>query len=159
SKGSADSSATLLLNTNQANSGTVGVLLALQAGNSFTNGTQAEIAKLNFTALNTTTNGIVAPTNGPVLLAISDSTANELPAIYTNSVVTINPPPSLNVGLSDTNAMLTWPTWGTGFVLQATSDLTQAWTNVVFTAQTNGGNIIVTVPLPSQGGYFRLQHP
>jgi hypothetical protein len=158
-KGSADGSATLLLNTNQAASGTVGVLLALQSGTSFTNGTQSEIAKFTFTALNTTTNGIVAPTNGPVLLAISDTSANELPAIYTNSAVTINPPPTLDVGLSDTNAVMTWPTWGIGFILQATGDLTQPWTNVVFTAQTNGGNIIVTVPLPSQGGYFRLHHP
>ena len=158
-KGSADGSATLLLNTNQAAAGTVGVLLALQSGNSFTNGTQSEIAKLTFTALNTTTNGNVSLTNGPVLLAISDPTANELPAIYTNSLVTINPPPTLNVGISDTNAVLTWPTWGTGFILQATGDLAQPWTNVVFTAQTNGGNIVISVPLPSQGGFFRLQHP
>ena len=158
-KGSADGSATLLLNTNQAAAGTVGVLLALQSGNSFTNGTQSEIAKLTFTALNTTTNGNVFFTNGPVLLAISDPTANELPAIYTNSLVTINPPPTLNVGISDTNAVLTWPTWGTGFILQATGDLTQPWTNVVFTAQTNTGNIVISVPLPSQGGFFRLQHP
>ena len=158
-KGSADGSATLLLNTNQAASGTVGVLLALQSGNSFTNGTLPEVAKLTFTALNTTTNGSVAFTNKPVLLAISDSAANELSAIYTNSVVTINPPPTLGVGLSDTNAVMTWPTWGTGFILQATSDLTQSWTNVIFTAQTNGANIVVTVPLPAQGGYFRLQHP
>jgi hypothetical protein len=156
-KGGSVGSATLLVNSNQA--GVIGVLLALQNGNSFTNGTQPEIAKLTFTALNTTTNGIVKFTNSPVLLAISDATANELAAIYTNDVVTINPLPTLTPSLSDTNVVFTWPTWGTGFNLQATGDLTQPWTNVVYTAQTNGSNVIITLPMPVQGGYFRLQHP
>jgi hypothetical protein len=158
-KGSADGSATLIVNSNQASAGIVGVLLALQSGNSFTNGTQPEIAKLTFSALNTTSNGVVAFTNGPVLLAISDPAAIELAAIYTNSLVTINPPPTLTPALSDTNATFTWPTWGTGFNLQATGDLTQPWTNVNYSAQTNGSNIILTLPVPVQGGYFRLQHP
>ncbi len=158
-KGSADGSATLLVNSNQASSGIVGVILALQAGNSFTNGTQPEIAKITFTALNTTTNGVVVFTNGPVLLAVSDPTAIELAAIYTNSIVTINPPPTVTPALTSTNVTFTWPTWGTGFNLQATGDLTQPWTNVFYTAQTNGSNIILTLPVPAQGGYFRLQHP
>ena len=158
-KGSADASATLVVNSNQATSGVVGVVLALQSGNSFTNGTQAEIAKLTFTGLNTTSNGIVKFTNGPVLLAISDPVATELAANYTNSLVTINPPPTLSPTVTDTNVTFTWPTWGTGFNLQATGDLTQPWTNVVYTAQTNGSNIILSLPIPTQGGYFRLQHP
>jgi len=98
-------------------------------------------------------------TNSPVLLAISDAAANELAAIYTNNVVTINPTPTLTPSLSDTNVVFTWPIWGTGFNLQATGDLTQPWTNVVYTAQTNGSNLIITLPIPIQGGYFRLQHP
>jgi hypothetical protein len=158
-KGSSDASATLLVNSNQASSGIVGVILALQSGNNFTNGTQPEIAKLTFTALDTTTNGIVKFTNGPVLLAISDSAATELAAIYSNNMVTINPPPTLAPSLSSTNAIFSWPIWGGGFNLQGTGDLTQPWTNVFYTAQTNGLNIIITLPIPTQGGYFRLQHP
>jgi len=158
-KGSAATSASLLVNSNQASSGIVGVMLALQSGNTFTNGTQPEFAKLTFTALNTTTNGVVAFTNGPVLLAVSDPTAIELAPIYTNNLVTINPPPTVTPALTGTNATFTWPTWGTGFNLQATGDLTQPWTNVSYTAQTNGSNIILALPVPAQGGYFRLQHP
>lgn len=158
-KGSADASATLLVNSNQATSGIVGVVLGLQSGNSFTNGTQSEIAKLTFTALAASTNGTVQFTNGPVLLAVSDSAANELAAIYTNNIITINPPPTLLPSLTDTNVVFTWPIWGTGFNLQATGDLTQPWTNVIYSAQTNGSNIIITLPVPGQGGYFRLQHP
>jgi len=158
-KGSAATSATLLVNSNLAPSGIVGVMLALQSGKTFTNGTQPEIAKFTFTALNTTTNGVVAFTNGPVLLAISDPTAIELAAIYTNNLVTINPPPTLAPVLTSTNVTLTWPVWGTGFNLLATGDLTQPWTNVSYAAQTNGSNIILILPAPIQDGYFRLQHP
>ena len=159
-KGGADASGTLLVNTNQAASGTVGVLVALQAGNSFTNGAQQEIAKLTFTALNTMSNGVVAFTNGPVLLAISDPVANELAANYLNGALTINPPPSLTATIAGGNATLSWPVWGTGFNVQATSNLlTQGWTNISYSAQTNGSNIIITIPMPAQGGYFRLQHP
>lgn len=158
-KGSAAGSATLLVNTNQAASGTLGVLLALQAGNTFTNGTQAEIARLTFNALDATTNANVTLLNGPVLLAISDPAANELPAIYTNSVLTVNPPPTLSASINGTNAALSWPAWGTGFNLLATDDLTHPWTNVVYTAQTNGSNITLTLPMAGEGGYFRLQHP
>jgi hypothetical protein len=159
-KGSADASATLLLNTNQAAAGTVGVLLALQSGNNFTNGAQQEVAKLTFTALNTASNAALTFSGGPVLRAISDPLGNELAADYINNAVTINPPPSLTASLSGTNAVLSWPVWGTGFNLQATGDLlTQGWTNISYTLQTNGGNISVTIPISGKGGYFRLQHP
>src|SRR6185312_4207038 len=99
-KGSADASATLLVNSNQASAGIIGVLVALQNGNTFTNGTQAEIAKLTFSALNTTSNSVVSFTNAPVLLAISDPTAVELAAIYTNSSVTINSGPTVTSSLN-----------------------------------------------------------
>jgi len=114
---------------------------------------------LTFAALDTTTNGAIIFTNGPVLLAISDPAAIELAAIYTNNVLTINSAPTVTPSVSGTNATFTWPTWGTGFNLQATDDLTHSWTNVDYTAQTNGSNIILTLPIPAQGGYFRLQHP
>lgn len=159
-KGSADASATLLVNSNQAASGTVGVLVALQAGSSFTNGVQQEIARLTFKAINSVSNGAVAFVNGPVLLSVSDPLANELAANYSNGAVTINPPPTLTADFSGPNATLSWPIWGTGFNVQATGDLLkQGWTNVAYTAQTNGNNIIITIPPPAQDSYFRLQHP
>jgi hypothetical protein len=36
---------------------------------------------------------------------------------------------------------------------------TAGWTNVLNTAQTNADEISVTLPIPGQGEYFRLQHP
>jgi hypothetical protein len=159
-KGSAASSATLLVNTNLAASGTVGVMVALQAGNNFTNGAQQEIARMIFTALNPTTNGAVTFASGPVLSAVSDPFANELAANYSNNLLTINPPPALAAALAGTNVTFSWPAWGTGFNVQGTRDLVPAaWTNIPVTGQTNGTDIIITVPLNDQGGYFRLQHP
>jgi hypothetical protein len=158
-KGGAAASATMNVNTNQVASGHVGVLLALTAGNNFATGPQ-EIVKLNFTALNSATNNAVAFSGQPVLLAISDPSANELSANYTNSAVIINPPPNLVITLTNGNATLSWPTWATGFNLQSTiALLPSSWTNVPTTTQTNGSDVSVTVPVPDEGSYFRLQHP
>jgi hypothetical protein len=149
-----------VLNTNQAATGTVGVLLALQAGNNFTNGAQQEIAKLNFTALNTTSNGVISFVSSPVLRAISDPLANELSADYISNPFTINLQPGLSASLSGANTVLSWPVSATGFNLQGTGDLVnQPWTNTAYSAQTNGSNITITIPIPVRGGYFRLQHP
>jgi len=159
-KGSAATSSTLVVNTNQAASGVVGVLIALSSGN-FSSGAQ-EVVRLNFTALATTTNGSVTFADQPVIRAISDSAANELSANYTNSTVTVNPPPTLTIGVTNGNATLSWPSWATGFNLQGSlSDLLAppGWTNVSGATQTNASDISVTVPAPTQGGYFRLQHP
>jgi Ig-like domain-containing protein/cohesin domain-containing protein len=161
-KGSADASGTtaLMVNTNQASLGTVGLLVALQSGNNFTNGAQQEVATLTFKALNVTSNSPVTFINGPVLLSISDPLANELAANYSNGAVTINPPPTVTAGVAGSNVTLRWPTFGTGFSVQGTGDLlNQAWTNVAYSAQTNGNEIIITIPAPSQNSYFRLQHP
>ena len=158
-KGSSATSATMNVNSNQAASGTLGVVLALPAGNNFTAGAQ-EIARITFTALNSSTNSTVSFSEGPVLLAISDPLANELSASYSNSSFTINPPPTLSIGLSNGAAALSWPTYATGFNLQGASNVAVGgWTNVGSTPQTNASDISVTLPLPDQGGYFRLQHP
>ncbi len=157
-KGSAATSSTLMVNTNQAASGTVGVLIALSSGN-FATGAQ-EVVRLNFTGLATVTNNAVTFADQPVIRAISDSAANELAANYTNSSVTINPPPTLSIIFTNGSTTLSWPSWATGFNLQGSLDdlLVPGWTNVSSATQTNGGNISVTVPA-TQGGYFRLQHP
>jgi Immunoglobulin domain/Cohesin domain len=158
-KGSATASATMNVNTNQAALGILGVILALPGGNNFTNGVQ-EVVRITFTALTTTTNSTMAFADAPVLRAISDPLANELPANYSNATVVINPPPVLSISLANTNALLSWPNWATGFNLQAAGILpAPAWTNVSSPSQTNSSNISVTIPALNPGGYFRLQHP
>lgn len=158
-KGSAASSATMDVNSNQVAAGTVGVLLALPAGNNFSSGAQ-EIAKVSFIALVSATNNSVSFADAPVLRAISDPLANELSANYSSGTLTINPPPVLGINLTDTNVLLSWPVWATGFSLQAAGEsFTPAWTNFSGAPQTNGNNISVLVPLNDPGAFFRLQHP
>jgi hypothetical protein len=159
-KGSATGSATLDINTNQAASGVLGVLLALPAGNNFTAGAQ-EITRITFTALNSSTNDTLAFSDQPVVRGISDPLANELSANYASASVTINPTPALNITVTNGNATLSWPGWAAGFALQAAGGTlpTAGWTNVLNPAQTNGSDISVSLPIPGHGEYFRLQHP
>jgi hypothetical protein len=158
-KGSATASASLVVNSNQVAAGILGVALALQPGNNFTNGLQ-EVVRVTFMALTTTTNNTVTISDAPVLRAISDPLANELPANYSNASVTVNPPPVLSISLANTNALLSWPTWAGGFNLQAAGVLpASAWTNIPGPSQTNSSNISITVPMVNPDGYFRLQHP
>ena len=158
-KGSAAASATLNVNSNQVASGILGVALALSGGSNFTNGMQ-EVVRVTFTALTSTTNSSVTFSDAPVLRAISDPLANELSATYSNGAAVVNPPPVLSINLANTNALLSWPNWATGFNLQASSILpVAAWTNVSGSSQTNSSNISVTVPMLPSSGFFRLQHP
>lgn len=158
-KGSATASATMNVNTNQVAAGVLGVILALPSGNNFTNGVQ-EVVRITFKTLTSTTNGIMAFSDAPVLRAISDPLANELPANYSNAIVVINPLPVLSISLANTNALVSWPNWATGFNLQAAGILSApAWTNVSSPSQTNSSNISITIPALNPGGYFRLQHP
>jgi uncharacterized repeat protein (TIGR03803 family) len=63
-------------------------------------------------------------------------------------------PPVLNIQLSGTNAILTWPTNFTGFSLQTTTNLAPP---VVWSAL--GGQYSVTNPVSSKQRFFRLIHP
>lgn len=157
-KGGAATSATLNINSNQVASGVLGVALALPAGNSFASG-QQEVAKINFAALVSTTNTAVTLSDSPVLRSISDPVANELSANYSNLSLSVNPPPALSISSVDTNALLAWPVWATGFNLQGAGSPSSPWTNVSGGTQTNSSNISITVPMPYSTGYFRLLHP
>jgi hypothetical protein len=158
-KGSATASATLNVNSNQVASGILGVALALSGGSNFTNGVQ-EVVRITFTALATSTNSNVTFSDAPVVRAISDPLANELPANYSNAAVVVNPSPVLSISVANTNALLSWPNWATGFNLQASGNLpAPAWTNVSSPSQTNSSNVSVTVPILPPSGFFRLQHP
>lgn len=158
-KGSATTSATLNVNSNQVASGILGVAVALPAGNNFASGSQ-EVAKVNFKTLVSTTNTSVAFSDAPVIRAVSDPLANELSASYSNSSLVVNSSPTLSIATADTNALLSWPIWATGFNLQSAGTLiAPTWTNVPGNTQTNGSNISIAVPMFYQGGYFRLLHP
>jgi len=161
SKGSAATSATLNVNTNQIASGQLAIALMLPAGSShFAAGTK-EVAKVTFIALSTATNESLDFSDQPALRSISDTNAIEVTATYANSLITINSNPLLSISNSGTNILLAWPTWAADFTLQNVDTIVPSatWSNPAITLQTNGGSINVTLPASTQSKYFRLFHP
>ena len=70
--------------------------------------------------------------------------------------------PALNITRSGTNALVTWITAETGFILQTSADMTTptAWSDTAFTPSITGTTNLVTAPLdPAQKKYFRLRRP
>jgi len=65
------------------------------------------------------------------------------------------PAPSLNIQLSGSDILLSWPDWATGFILESTDDLSNPASWVTEPTVTN------SVILPASGPvkYFRLQRP
>lgn len=160
--GAGGSGANLIVNSGQAGSGRLGVVLALPAGSAFAAGSR-ELVKVNLIA--------VAPAPGVFLLAltdqlvtrcVSDALANELAVSCLNTevrVVPVNPSPPLAILLSDTNVVLTWPHWAGDFTLQMTegsTGLSGVWTNAPGPPQINGDELSLTLPVVDETKFFRL---
>lgn len=70
------------------------------------------------------------------------------------------PPPRLNIALSSTNVLVSWPALAFGYVLQSrTNLLTNTWANVTNTPVLNGDSYTVTLGATNQSRYFRLFSP
>ncbi len=70
--------------------------------------------------------------------------------------------PVLSIAGSGTNALVSWVTAETGFILQNTTNMASPtdWTDTGFTPVVNGTTNIVTVPLnPSVKSFYRLRRP
>jgi lysophospholipase L1-like esterase len=72
------------------------------------------------------------------------------------------PTPSLSIAQAANNILLSWSvTNGSGFTLYSTTNLAAAesWRLAMATAQTNGGQIVVTQLPDTSAKFFRLQRP
>jgi hypothetical protein len=69
-------------------------------------------------------------------------------------------PPSLTIVQSNATAIISWPLWLTGYVLQYNSALgsSNQWLNVTSPVSTNLQWSSVTVPITNTSQYFRLQY-
>ena len=154
--------ATLILNTSQVGTGQLGVVLALPTGGTLAAGTREILSVTVQAAPAATGSSSAAITDQPVLREISDAAANALPASYFGGTITLHPVlPTLNIAVSGGNVVLYWPAWAAEFNLQTTGDTPLAfgnWTNVASAVQTNGGNILVPLPISDGAGFFRLWH-
>jgi hypothetical protein len=78
-----------------------------------------------------------------------------------NSLAVVNPYPILSISKSGANVLLSWPIWAADFKLQSANLLAPRveWSNVAVTPQTNGDNVMVSLPVPSEPQFFRLAQP
>ena len=159
SLGSSTTGGTLFANASQASAGRLGFVLGLGIGNSFTAGTR-EVLKVNLRSTAVAAgNYTVAFGSQPLPCEVSDASAQRLAADYVSGTITVNPLPSLKVGLSGTNITLAWPLWATNFGLQAAEGglpPAAGWTNVNSVPTLTTNEAIATLPLPATNAFYRL---
>lgn len=78
-----------------------------------------------------------------------------------NSLAVVNPYPILSISRSGANVLLSWPAWAADFKLQTANLLAPRveWSDVAITPQTNGDNVMVSLPAPNEPQFFRLARP
>jgi hypothetical protein len=157
--------ASLTANTTQSATGRLGLVLGLSTGNSFGVGSR-ELVEVTFTASSNVTGDFpITLTDQLVTRCVSDTLAGELPAEYIGGMIAINslhPAPTLAIGQSGTNIVLSWPLWAWEFSLQTLAlndSWTDGWTNAPAQWQTNGAVISLTLPIAPEARFFRLFHP
>jgi hypothetical protein len=160
--GAAASGSTMYVNTNEAASGQLGIVLSLNPGSAFPAGTSA-VAQVSFVAAPSGV-GNFAPgfTNYPVIPEICDLAALALPVSFMDSSSPTIPPPRLNASLSGQIILLSWPASATNFVLQETTGqfpLLPLWTNSTAVPLVSNGQQMVTFPVSPTNKFFRLYQP
>ena len=159
--GSDSTSANIDVNANGAANGEIGVILALPTGNSYPAGTR-ELVKVSFQAV--ATNSIDAPlvlTDVPVHREVADTNAVPVASAYANAVISVNPRPSLSITHTNSTVNLSWPLWGTNYLLQQAGALTLpvgTWTNVSATRVVSSNSFGVSLPMSGSVQFYRLQH-
>ena len=122
-------------------SGSVPILAAWPAGSSI-------YAVVNFGGVAT----LDASTNGGV---------NWSPVAQDNLItaLAVAPPsaPAMTIASSGNNDNVSWPASFGGYVLQSTPSLNPVnWKTVLLSPATNGGKLVVTVPMSGAQGFYRL---
>ena len=155
-------SASLSINANQKDSGKVGFVLALPAGQTFTIG-RKEVLRLSFLAEgHATGNGIVSIGDEPVLREVVSSGADSQAASFSAGTVTfgvVTPPgPQLSFSRAGDTLLLAWPASATAFELEATAGpLGTPWATI--SSFTFGDQKMALVPISTGQRFFRLKKP
>jgi hypothetical protein len=157
--GSAATGAQMLVNTNQAASGTLGFVVGFLGQASFPAGT-APVATINFASAGYSNTTALAFGNTPVICQLVDTSAGVLTATFANASLAVGGGswPTLSITPNGNSISLSWPSSGATFSLQAASSLGGAWTNVVATPTTNGDSVILMAPVSNDSVYYRLKY-
>jgi hypothetical protein len=150
--------ASINVNTNQAASGRLGIVLALPAGRSFLAGSKEVVRLSFFAAKGSTGKTSLSFTDQPVPRESSDAFAEVLPTDYLPGALTLNPLPSLNLSINGPNLRVSWPAWASSFTLNSAISPSSTWAQVKVTplADANGDNFVI-LPISEGQRFFRLQ--
>ena len=158
--------ATVIVNTNQASAGILGCVLAAGTGNSFPtnviNRAGSELLQISFAGLAGSDYVPLNFSSSLVPLEISDPAANALRANYMNGSITVGGNLTLKIGLAGTNVVLAWPLWANNFTLQEASGNLKppiGWTNLANVPFNSNGESTVVLPWNRTNKYYRLWHP
>lgn len=160
--GSNAATATLVVNSNNAAKGQLGILLGLPLTSAFPKGT-LEVLKLNFAVSSTgLANTNLSFASNPIRLQVTDGTPASLATTFQNGYVAVVPlaGPTIRASASPAGLVLTWPSAASGYVVETSSDLGSSnWTLVVLNPVASGTDVTVTIPFADQQHYYRLRHP
>lgn len=154
------SSAMLEVNIDDTALGRIGVVLALPAGHSFEPGAQ-HLLRLTFTAKATTSlTTALSFVDEPVSRELADVQAESLGVVYQAVSITIDPRPALNLEISNSRLVISWPAWAWDSVLETTEDASlQRWSNSGLTPAVTEDGCRVEMPVSTQRKFFRLRRP
>jgi hypothetical protein len=158
--GAGISGALFILNTNGVGTGNLGIVLALPGGQAFAAGTNS-IVQIDFGSVYYSNTAVLAFGDAPVPRSVADVTANIVSATYQNGTLAVagSAWPTLGIGTSGGNIILTWASTATNFTVQMTTDMNAGWSAAGGTAVSNGSTISVTLPAPASATFCRLYQP
>lgn len=159
--GSAMAGASLILNSNQAAFGQVGVVLALPPGQTLASGA-AEVARLRFLARGAgTASTELGFGNQPVPQETSDVAAGVVPTSYSSGQVKVVglPAPSLAISRQGPWLQVSWPASATGFVLESTSLMAGGLWSPVEGVVVVGTQKQAILSAEGERRFFRLRQP
>lgn len=155
--GSGATGASLHINSNLLTSGRIGLALALPSGTAFGQGTQ-QVLKVNYRSAGTASASTqISFADQPIPREASDALAKPLTVGYVAGLITVNPIPSLQIGLSGQNVSLSWPAWATNFSLRKALGASNQWEVVSERAMENDDQMTLTLPAAGEATFFRLR--
>ncbi len=159
SLGSGATGAAFIQNTNQASIGRLGFVVGALSPAAFAMGTQP-LVNLTFASVSYSNTTVLSFSDTPVTSQLADVDANILTSDFVSTTLSVGGSewPTLSISEQSTNAVLSWPSSGNGFSLQASSALDGEWTNVAAMPITDGSTLLFAAPLSTNAVYYRLKY-
>jgi hypothetical protein len=158
--GAAASGAHLIVNSNNAPAGQLGVVLGLMPPQTFMAGT-LPLVKLTFNSISYSNTTSLAFADVPIVRQLVDANVNTLSASYQGRSFPIAGVswPQLTISQAPGNVILSWPYSPTVVAAQWSTNMGTNWSDTGGTPVINGGIETLTLPVPTKATIYRLHTP